>query len=161
MVGVVFDAAGVSQVTLWQSEDGTSWTPVQLDGLPPSAVASDLVWTPAGFLLSIEGYRKNVPVGMVWHSSDGLTWQQTLSVSHGTVTALGMAGANTIAFSTDGTWQSTNGLIWQKSADPAFQGYSIAGATTLSDGRLLAVGQRSAGGNAARMATWTGTIGNP
>ena len=160
-VGVVFDAAGVSQVMLWQSPDGTSWTPVQLDGLPPSAVASDLVWTPAGFLLSIEGYRKNAPVGTVWQSSDGLAWQQTLSVSHGTVTALGMAGANAIAFSTDGTWQSSNGLIWQKSAEPAFHGYSIAGVTMLSDGRLLAVGQQSAGGSTSRMATWIGTVGSP
>ena len=160
VVGVVFDTAGVAQLTLWQSSDGASWTPVQLDGLPASAVASDLVWTPAGFLLSVEGYRKNAPVGMVWHSSDGLAWQQTLNVSHGTVTALGIAGANAIAFSTDGTWQSANGLIWQKSSEPAFHGYSIAAVTTLADGRLLAVGQQSTGGNTSRMATWTGTIGD-
>ena len=160
VVGVVFDAAAVAHVTLWRSPDGTTWMPVQLEGLPPSAVASDLTWTPAGFLLSIEGYRRNAPVGTVWRSTDGLTWQETLSVSHGTVTALGTAGPNVIAFSTDGTWQSANGLIWQKSADPAFHGYSTAAITTLSDGRLLAVGQQSTGGNTSRLSTWIGMIGS-
>ena len=157
--GIVFDRDGTATLTVWQSPDGVSWTPVVPAGLltGPTA-ASALEWTPAGFVMAVTEYPKGKAAGSLWSSADGLAWQRAMDVPEGTVTAVGTAGDAALAIGAGETWRSLDGLTWLATPEQAFRGSLVAAVTTLPNGDMLAAGQQSRRAGGTTLASWTGTL---
>jgi len=157
VAGSVPDADGNAPLAVWQSTDGTVWTPVESEALAGLTSIGALEWTPLGFVLAASENQDGTGRGVVLGSTDGLEWQTSLEVTDDRITALGYTGTDVIAFGADRTWQSADAETWLETSVPEFRGYSVGAVTTLKDGRLVAVG-RLEGQKGAKIATWVGKV---
>jgi len=144
VAGTVNDGTGSIQITVWRSVDGIDWTTVIPDGLAPGAESvAGLEWTPAGFVLAVYHGDQGKATGSIWLSPDGVTWQHTLQVPDGQVTAVTPLGTGVLAFGNGRTWRSDDGVTWVEHKEPGLHGNTVGAVTTLQDGRLLAIGRRT------------------
>ena len=157
VAGSVSDPEGTAQVAVWQSTDGTVWTPVVSEELAGLTSIGALEWTPVGFVLAASENQEGTGRGVVLVSTDGLGWQTSLEVTDDRITALGYTGTDVIAFGADRTWQSADAVTWLEAGVPEFRGYTVGAVTTLTDGRLVAVG-RLEGQKGAKIASWVGKV---
>ena len=106
---------------IWLVRDGVVTTGT-FDGLTeaPTGVV-DLRWTPAGFVMALVQNVGGRGEASVWVSSDGTGWTRTLDVTKGTITGLGTIGDQTIAFGTDTTWQTADGITWDETPTQGIQ----------------------------------------
>ena len=157
VAGSIIDADGTARITVWQSTDGTEWTPVEPEQLAGLAAFAALEWTPAGFVLAADEKQEGTGRSVVLVSTDGLDWQTSLEVADDRITALGYTGTDVIAFGAGRTWRSADAVTWVEASVPAFQGHTVGAMTTLADGRLVAAGWRG-GQKDRKLATWVGKV---
>jgi len=157
VAGFIIDADGSAQIAVWQSSDGTVWTPVESEELAGLATSGALEWTPAGFVLAANENQEGTGRGVILVSTDGLEWRTSLEVADDRITALGYTGTDVIVFGAGRTWQSADAVTWLEASVPELRGYTVGAMTTLADGRLVAVGWRG-GQKDRKLATWVGKV---
>ena len=144
---------------LWRSDDdGVSWTPLDLpiqlqpgEAIFPRAIA----WTPSGFVLALGSFGHP---GSVWHSEDGLSWEQVADTGEAWVESFAVDGQRVVAFTGPGVvlddeeqpiWadqptpvlQSADGRTWSESLEAALDVDIVDPATVSSEGRIVALGR--------------------
>jgi hypothetical protein len=148
-VSLVSSATAWRDQVLWRSEDGDTWTPIDLPVLPGTegfVRASALAWAPSGFVLALSRDDGRYPAGSLWHSTDGLSWDRVADTD-GIVTAIIANDRSIVAFPGTGDpylpheeWirvlRSTDGRVWAKDAG---LDRSVDDATITADGRVLAM----------------------
>jgi hypothetical protein len=144
------------QLSVWISTDSRSWRRAEIASAPfAGGGVTDLVHGGPG--LVAVGYREDPgetsePVGgLIWTSTDGMTWRRTgdeklFDLNEGNMTAVTRGGPGFVVAGSDidGSvlWTSTDGLQWTRLArDSVFRAAGISAITEL-DGGMLALGAR-------------------
>ena len=149
---------------LWRSEDGVSWTPMDLPTGRQSAAGAPafpgpVAWTPSGFVLATSDGSESP--GSMWHSEDGLSWERVASTGTNLATAFAVDGQRVVAFTQPGlvpdgssspgpdlwadgpnpVFQTMDGRSWTESPVATFESHVVERATIDSGGRKAALGR--------------------
>ena len=160
-VGQIQAGLGQSQVALWRSNDGITWTRLSVDATVfERSLVNQVVATPSGLVAwgwtgqpVCTGQGVSTSCGptplMVWTSPDGLSWTriaQTTTFKGATIVGLtasarGLVAAGYLGWSQPMMWTSETGASWQQASLPKamFEGAHF------SDVRATAVGYVLAG----------------
>jgi hypothetical protein len=154
---------GLPVARIWESKDGVNWSAANLSDSAAAVAAAGLSRADDGFAAVAVGSRLD-PIGPAsWTSSGGGGWasatfpdagaaptESLLDVVEfqGTVVAIGLAptlgGQLQVVL-----WGSSDGLSWSPLGAGEMAGGYVTDALAASDGHVLAVGRREAGGAAS------------
>lgn len=165
IAGTVFASDGSSAyITLIQSADGTTWTPVATTGLLTSAQAGTTslaargLWYTAGeyYLIAENGHNATYPV---YVSSDGVSWSAAVGLPASLVNAAPLENGFAVLAASNTVYATTNGTSWtpwDTSAIPA--GDSINAVASAQGLSVLVGGDGSGNGviyTSTDNSTWT------
>ena len=165
------DDVGVVGVTsleglYWRSTDGSTWTAMRLpiehestSAGPDYVRVTDIRWTPSGFLMALQApdVARSSRVGSIWHSTDGLEWEQVADTGRSVVGEIVSDGPDFMAFTAPvaernsaGEWLvanaldreliSSDGTRWRPTEDPAFMRFAVRDGSISMDGTIVALG---------------------
>jgi hypothetical protein len=166
------DMLSRDQPTAWRlQEDGSTWRGWVLpnDGEPGVSRfdVTGLAVTPVGFLAVLQTHPGQAEAGQgsvssVLLSEDGESWDEVMrSDPYGpdgqpSLVAAARLGDGAMAIGAGGVWTTEDGIDWEMTPEPAFEGHVVSALITAEDGRLFAVGQKAADPGELGPSTWVG-----
>jgi len=156
LVGTVMST---NQAVVFRSTDAVNWTRdpsanvaqlnQTLDGETQATPMGDVVWGPKGFVAAgwHDGWQQAPnPPGVVWHSTDGVTWTAQTSPVAGYARVFSVGGRYFLSggktTSNAGLWYySDDGVTWKRVAADATTpyGWDVFAMFERADGKLVAI----------------------
>lgn len=120
--GVKFLATSLNSGTYWSSSDGINW--IAELGLSSLMAGIYNIVFHAGFWY-VGGYNTAATLGIIYRSSDGVSWSSVYSTNTGYIYSIGSNGSTLVAAvgSTPVMIYSTNGTTWSVGTISSGQGY--------------------------------------